>query len=276
MHQTGTAVLALALYLVAALALLARLLDKGPAFLRERGGLMLSAAVAAVMLHSVALYALLFTPMGMDLGFFNVLALTGWLMALVGLSAFLKSGFASLGIVLLPFAGVSLLLAELLDGDVFLLSGGSWPLYAHILVSMLAYSLFAVAALQALVLALREQRLRRGDTGGVLSALPPLQEMERYIFQLIGTGFALLTLALFTGLIFVHNLLSQHLIQKTVLSLISWAVFAVLLWGRWRYGWRGRTAIRWTLGGFLVLMLAYFGVKLMLELIQGRHWGLSS
>jgi ABC-type uncharacterized transport system permease subunit len=214
--------------------------------------------------------------MGMDLGFFNVLALTGWLMALVGLSAFLKTGFASLGIVLFPFAGGSLLLAELLDGDVFLLSGGSWPLYTHILVSMLAYSLFAVAALQALVLALRERRLRRGDAGGMLSALPPLQEMERYIFQLIGTGFALLTLALFTGLIFVHNLLSQHLIQKTVLSLISWAVFAVLLWGRWRYGWRGRTAIRWTLGGFVVLMLAYFGVKLVLELIQGRHWGLSS
>src|SRR5690242_893450 len=90
MHQTGTAVLALALYLVAALALLSRLLGKGPAFLRERRGLMLSSAVAAVMLHSVALYALLFTPMGMDLGFFNVLALTGWMMAMVGLSTFLK------------------------------------------------------------------------------------------------------------------------------------------------------------------------------------------
>jgi len=98
--------------------------------------------------------------------------------------------------------------------------------------------------------------------------------MEHFLFQLIAAGFALLTLALFTGLIFVQNLFAQHLVHKTVLSLLAWLVFAVLLWGRWRFGWRGRTAIRWTLGGFASLMLAYFGSKLVLELILGRHWGL--
>jgi ABC-type uncharacterized transport system permease subunit len=55
-----------------------------------------------------------------------------------------------------------------------------------------------------------------------------------------------------------------------VLSLIAWAVFATLLWGHWKFGWRGRTAIRWTLGGFVFLMLAYFGSKMVLELMLGR------
>ena len=275
MHLTGTAALALALYLAAALGLLSRLLRFGPAWLRESRGFTLSAAVAAVLLHGIALYAALFTPAGLDLGFFNALALVGWLLALIGVYTFLRPGFESLGVVLFPCAGASLMLAETLTGDVFLLAGQSWPVDMHILVSLVGYSLLSVAALQALVLAVQERRLRRGAAGGILSALPPLQEMESFLFQLIAAGFVLLTVALLTGLIFVHNLFTQHLTQKAALSLLAWVVFAVLLWGRWRSGWRGRTAIRWTLGGFVVLMLAYFGSKLLLELVQGRHWGLS-
>jgi ABC-type uncharacterized transport system permease subunit len=68
-------------------------------------------------------------------------------------------------------------------------------------------------------------------------------------------------------------LFTQHLIHKTVLSLIAWAIFGVLLMGRIRFGWRGRTAIGWTFSGFLVLALAYFGAKFVLEDVLGRHWG---
>ena len=40
--------------------------------------------------------------------------------------------------------------------------------------------------------------------------------------------------------------------------------------GRHRYGWRGRTAIIWTLAGFVMLILAYFGSKAVLELVLHR------
>ena len=93
------------------------------------------------------------------------------------------------------------------------------------------------------------------------------------MFRLIGAGFVLLTLALFTGFVFVTNLFTQHLIDKTVLSLIAWTIFGVLLIGRIRFGWRGRSAVRWTLSGFGVLALAYFGTKFVLEEVLGRHWG---
>ena len=93
------------------------------------------------------------------------------------------------------------------------------------------------------------------------------------MFQAIAAGFALLSLALFSGFVFVDDFLAQHLVHKAVLSCLAWVVFAVLLAGRWYLGWRGRTALRWTLGGFVLLGLAYFGTKLVLEGILGRHWG---
>src|SRR5690348_3420117 len=235
MQLIGTATLDLSLYLLAALGLLSRLLGRGPVLLREGRGLTLSAALAAVFIHSVLLYGLLTTPHGLDLGYFNALALAGWLMALIALVVFLKPAFESLGLVLFPLAGFSVLAADMFRHDVLLMSDRSWPLDMHIVTSMLAYSLLGVAALQAAVLYLQERRLRHGSAGGVLSGLPPLQEMERFLFQLIGAGFVLLTLSLLTGLLFVQDFMSQHLAHKAVLSVLAWGVFGVLLWGRWKF-----------------------------------------
>lgn len=276
MHFTGTAIIDLALYCLAAAALLAAFFGRGPVFVRERKGFVVSTAVAAVLLHTVLAYAVIFLPHGMDLGFFNAAALVGWLLALIAFAVLFKPHFGALGIVLFPLAGVSVLLAQLFPSDRLIVIEGSWPLDAHIVLSLIAYSLLAVAALQALAIAVQEYRLRHKSADGVWSALPSLQLMERFLFQLIAAGFILLTVALIFGLLFVHNLLAQHLAHKTALSVIAWIVFAVLLWGRWQFGWRGRTAIRWTLGGFVVLALAYFGDKFILEMILGRHWTLMS
>jgi len=97
-----------------------------------------------------------------------------------------------------------------------------------------------------------------------------LQTMEALLFQMLAAGFVMQSLSLATGFMFVEDLFAQHLVHKTVLSILAWFVFAILLWGRWRYGWRGKTAIRWTLGGFVSLLLAYLGSKMVLELVLGR------
>ena len=105
------------------------------------------------------------------------------------------------------------------------------------------------------------------------TTLPSVEALEAGTFQALTAGFAVLTLALFSGFVFVDNLFAQHLVHKTVLSCLAWVVFAVLLFGRWRFGWRGRTATNWALSGFALLGLAYFGSKIVLESILGRHWG---
>ena len=141
----------------------------------------------------------------------------------------------------------------------------------HIFSSLLAYSFLNIAAIQALLLAAQDVCLRgRHPDGFLVRSLPSLQSMESLMFQLIGAGLDLLTVSLLTGFLFLENMFAQHLVHKTVLSLLAWLVFAILLIGRLRHGWRGQIAIRWTVSGFGALMLAYFGSKLVLELILNR------
>src|SRR5690349_4230829 len=137
-------------------------------------------------------------------------------------------------------------------------------LQLHVVLSVLGAGLLTLAAVQAITLALQDALLHGKSGNALVQALPPLQTMERALFVLIGLGFVLLSLSLLSGLLFVEDMLAQHLVQKTVLSVVAWTLFGGLLWGRWRWGWRGRTAVRWTLAGYGVLILAYFGTKLVL------------
>jgi ABC-type uncharacterized transport system permease subunit len=137
---------------------------------------------------------------------------------------------------------------------------------------MLAYSFFTIASLHVLLMALLEKRLHVGQLRSGITALPPLLTMERILFQLIGVGFLLLTLSLGSGVLFSEVVFGRPLdvSHKTVFGVLSWAIFGALLWGRHRYGWRGRVAMRWTLSGFLMLVLAYFGSRLVMEVILHR------
>ncbi len=138
------------------------------------------------------------------------------------------------------------------------------PLQLHVVLSVLGAGLLTLAAAQAVTLALQDALLHGKSAHRLVQALPPLQTMERALFVLIALGFFMLSLSLLSGLLFVEDLMAQHLAQKTVLSVAAWTLFGGLLWGRWRWGWRGRTAVRWTLAGYAVLILAYFGTKLLL------------
>ena len=91
--------------------------------------------------------------------------------------------------------------------------------------------------------------------------------MESLLFETLWAGFGLLTLSLATGLIFFEDLFAQHLAHKAFFSLFSWIFFAILLWGRHFRGWRGKTAVRWTLIGFGTLALAYWGTKFVLKVL---------
>jgi ABC-type uncharacterized transport system permease subunit len=135
---------------------------------------------------------------------------------------------------------------------------------------LLAYATLSLAALVSIMLWLQERVLRKRQLAAALRAFPPLTLLETLLFRLIAAGFALLTLALLTGVVFVENLFAQHLVHKTVLSLFAWATFGALLFGRLRYGWRGRRAVRLTLVAMFLLALAFFGSKFVLELVLER------
>jgi ABC-type uncharacterized transport system permease subunit len=263
------AALAVALYLLTSAALTVRLArcDSGRCINRT---IVLLLGFGAVVLHASVLYPELITGQGMNLDFFNAASLTALLTALVLLVAAIKQPVENLGIALLPVAAVTVALATWYPGQDTVIEARPWQLQLHILFSVLAYSLFALAAVQSVLLAIQDRHLRNRHPGGFIRALPPLQVMEHLLFQMIGSGFVLLSAALLTGVVFLEDIFAQHLVHKTILSIVGWVIFGVLLWGRWKFGWRGNTAIRWTLSGFAFLILAYFGSKLVLELILGR------
>jgi ABC-type uncharacterized transport system permease subunit len=153
------------------------------------------------------------------------------------------------------------------------IAASGWPLAVHVVLAMGSAGMFATAAVLVVLLALQDAAIRGGRTGGWLATLPPVESLERALFSVIAIGTAALTVAILAGLLFVTDLFAQHLIHKTVLAIVAWAIFACLLFGRWRFGWRGRKAARYTIAGFVVLALAYFGSKFVLETLLGRHWG---
>ncbi len=258
--------LSIALYLVTTVLLGRRLFQSGDVVQHTRLAL-ISLGIGAAILHIGVVYNSVFTTAGINLGIYSVASLIMAMVASLMLLASLKQPIENLGIVILPIAAITILLDQLFSAQHILSNQYSSQIEIHIILSLLAYSLLTIAALQSVLLAIQDRRLRHKHPGGFMRVLPPMQVMESLLFQLIGLGFILLSLALLTGFIFLDDIFAQHLVHKSVLSIIAWFVFAILLLGRWQAGWRGRTAIRWTLSGFVTLLLAYFGSKLVLEII---------
>jgi ABC-type uncharacterized transport system permease subunit len=179
---------------------------------------------------------------------------------------------ASLQALVLPLAAIGALLPALFPAAHTQPKTTSLVFDAHIIVAMLAYSLFTIAVLHAGVMSMMEKRLHHAILPRALQNLPPLLTMETLLFRIIIAGFALLTLTLVSGVVFSEELFGQpwRLNHKMLLGFISWGVFAVLLMGHFFYGWRGRTAIRWTMSGFVFLLLAYLGSKFVLEVLLQR------
>lgn len=236
----------------------------------QRRGLIFGIAVVAVVCHAVVLWQDLLVNGGMDLNFFNALSVIAWLMVVTMLLVSATRSVESMGVVLYPFAILALLLEVFYPAKPVLITAETWQVSLHVSLALLAFSVLSLAALTAVLLAIQNRELHERVGGNLLAVLPPLQQMESLLFQMIGAGFFLLTLALATGLMFVENLFAQHLAHKAILAMLAWLVFGTLLWGRWRYGWRGKTAVRWTLGAMTLLLLAYIGTKLVLELILQR------
>ena len=140
----------------------------------------------------------------------------------------------------------------------------------HIILSICAYSLLMIGTFQALLLAIQDKFLKTKQVSKIIDILPPLQIMEQLLINIIVIGFFLLSLSLATGIVFIYDIFEQHLTHKTVLSILAWIIYAILLWGRWSFGWRGKRIINWVLGGFLTLLLAYVGSKFALEFIFHR------
>ena len=226
----------------------------------------------ALVLHAITIVRSVVTPEGLDLSFPQALSLVAWLTVLVTSAAGLLRKLPAVGNVILPVAAVCAL-APLAGGTPHRVAyaGETWAAI-HIAVALIGYALFVVAALQALLLTGLEKRLHRGEIRPATDGSTPLLTLERFLFQLVGAGFVLLTLTLVSGLVFSEQVFGRPVTftHKNVFSVLGWAAFAVLLIGRWRFGWRGRRALYWILAGTALLILGYLGSKFVSQVLLGR------
>jgi ABC-type uncharacterized transport system permease subunit len=223
-------------------------------------------------LHAALLARAAFSPDGIHLGVGVAVSAIVWLTVLIYWLGSFFYKLEGLQALVLPVAAIAVLLPEVFPAVGPLPNTASAAFRFHLLIAMLAYSLLTIASLHVLLMALVERRLHNGTLPPLLQRLPPLLTMEALLFRIIWAGFVLLTLTLASGAVFSEELFGKaaRFNHKTVFGVLSWLIFGALLAGRHVYGWRGRTAVRWTLAGFLTLVLAYIGSKFVLEVVLGR------
>lgn len=230
--------------------------------------LLIIIGLCGVSLHGLMLYYWIDTPLGQNLSLSNIFSLVLWGMAILTLLTSLKKPIENLTVFILPMAAFSILITLTYPGnDIFQtrLHPGS---LIHILISIVAFSTLGMAALQATLLHMQNRLLRNKRPTSIVRILPPLQTMESLLFQIIGLGFILLSASLGTAFLFLDDLFTVSRLQKIILSFLAWGLFATLIYGHYHSGWRGPTAVRWTLFGVGMLILSYFGSKLIFL----NHW----
>ena len=262
-----------AFLLLAVLTALFYLLQAGWMFVQLRRGIRLShrvllLALLPALLQAVLLHLVIDTPTGQNLSFLAIAAMVSWLIVLL-LMIPGEQLATPLLLFALPLAALFSLALPWLPAQHVRPLAGEWPSLLHIFSALLAYSLLMVAAVQAVLLWWLERKLRHAPMQ-ISPLLPPLQLQESFLFRVIGTGFGLLTLALLIAVMGMPGLFASQPLHKPLFAVLSWLVFAILLFGRWQRGWRGRIAVRWTLIGFALLALSYAGTRIVTEYLLGR------
>jgi len=225
----------------------------------------------ALVTHIIGNVTPLANTTGLNVSFIALASYVMWFLSLILFISTLNRKIQALAVVILPLTVLSIILFigsdSNSDSGIALNSG----LGFHVLVSLLAYSTLMLAAVQAILLAMQNnylhQRLKNPKQNNFFQTLPALEDMEYFLFHLIGVGVLLLSISLLSGFYYLDNFFGSSVAHKTILSIFSWIIFSALLIGRWKIGWRGKKAVRLTLSGFAVLALAFFGSKFIQEFV---------
>ncbi len=232
-----------------------------------------SITLLGVILHIWAESQHWLIPTSPQVSVLNILSLCALVTVAIPLSTFpFKNSLFDASLVALPLSVLIVIAEGTITAPILEITSTSAHITVHIFTSVIAYGVLSIAGVYAVFVALIDHLLRRHSFNKLVQTLPALETMEELLFHLIKAGFAVLSVSLVTGLVFVNDLFGQHLAHKTILSIFAWLIFALLLWGRWKRGWRGRVAVRMTLAGIALLLLSYFGSKLVLEVLLERSW----
>jgi len=237
---------------------------------RQIDRVVLVLGLTALLLHAIIAWDSVIRGEGVNLGFYKVSALIFLVINVACISSLARRPLQNLLIVLFPLSALAVLVSTFAPDTSAVATDLGGGMLLHVSSSILAYAVLTLAAIQSGLLAIQDHQLKHRHTRGIIQILPPLQLMESMLFELLWIGVTLLSIAILSGFVFIDDIFAQSLVHKTVLTIIAWLLFSLLLWGHYQLGWRSQTAVRLTLAGFILLMLAFFGSKLVLELVLQR------
>jgi ABC-type uncharacterized transport system permease subunit len=229
-------------------------------------------SITGLIWHFFVLATAILGAGGLSLTLGNAASFIGLQLALIAILGAIEPTLRGLsgGLLYLSAAAAMLTTTQQADAPAAMLS---WQLQAHVLIALFAYGLLSVGAIVALYALIQDSRLRAGRLTSINHLFAPLETNEKLLYGIAASGFVVLLIAVFSGMTFVDNLFAQHLVHKSAFSILALVLFGILLAGRHFAGWRGRRAVYLYLWGFLMLGLAYFGSRFVLESVLGRSWG---
>ena len=221
----------------------------------------------AVATHGAGIWPHLINQSGVDFSVINAQALVFLVISLVVTVFSQVKPVHNSKLIVFPITILSIVLVLNSHEGNHVVSSDNTGLLVHAALSVVAYAIFSLAAVQAGLLYAQNNQLKHHLTGKLVKALPPLQTTEALLFEMVWVGFVLLTLGILTGTIFVEDLFAQKVAHKTIFSILAWILFAVLIAARRFWGWRGLVAAKMTLAGVFILMLGFLGSKIVIEYV---------
>lgn len=227
-------------------------------------------ALLATAFHVIHAFNISIVEHRLNLGLSSMMVLVSGLISTLFLLGGLAMPIRRLGILVYPITVLCLLFSLIWGNQINIHDNANLAFNAHILISLIAYSLLSIASIQALLYVYQERQIKNRTNPAMLMALPPLQTMEQLLFRLLGVGFIGLSLAVISGAAFSNDIFGHPFVLKhhTLLASLGWIVFAILLFKRVKHGLRGTQAVAWTIGGFLLIQLGYFGTKIVSEILS--------
>lgn len=224
-------------------------------------------AVIALITHAITLKLLIFRgDGGQNLTLLNLGSAVSLLMCIIMTVVAYKGRAWYLTPIVYSFAIINLMLSTIMPGEFITHLEASVPLFIHIGLALLSYATLLIAALYAFQVALIDYQLKN-KTLKFSPDMPPMMVVERKMFHITQVGVILLTLTLCTGFIYMDNIFDKENIHKSVLSVIAWFVYIILLWGHFHGGWRGKRVLSFHVVGALILTMAFFGNRLIQQVM---------
>tara|TARA_R110002167_G_scaffold247863_2_gene453774 strand:- start:145670 stop:146458 length:789 start_codon:yes stop_codon:yes gene_type:complete len=223
-------------------------------------------ATIAVVLHAGILGHAIFSTAGLNFSLTNVISLVIWIIAFIFTALMFRLRLMVVVPVVYACAILSVALLCLVPPAYITHFDLHPELFAHVVISLIAYSTLLIASLYAIQLSIIQTKLKNKKFDKN-PTIPPLLTVEKQLYHLVIIGGVLLSIAIATGFIFLENTFSNGNGHKAVLSILAWFVYAVMLWQHHTVGCKIRTAVLYTLTGSGLLTLAYFGARIVKELI---------